>query len=87
MHHQYGLALFKPVPSEFMRPGSVGLFDANGNWNLIASLDDPDSLADTGLRAPATEIEKMPRDEASSLEPKVSYGVVQEAGNFSDCPG
>ena len=85
-HHRYGLALLEPVSSHSMRPGSVGFFGANGSWNSIASLDDADSLDRAHLRASATELERMPRDEALSLDPKISSDVIQQDGEFSKDP-
>lgn len=82
-HHGYGLALFEPISCNSLRPASVGFFGADGNWNLIAMLDDLNSVVRAGMRAPATQIEVMERNEASSSEPKVSSNVVQENGDFS----
>jgi hypothetical protein len=37
-NHPYGTALYKPQSSRNFHPGSIGYFDAVGNWNPVADL-------------------------------------------------
>jgi hypothetical protein len=34
-HHPFGHALYFPINSEDIRPGSVGFFDHHGHWHIL----------------------------------------------------
>ena len=54
--HPYGHALYHPTSTKELRPGSVGFFNTEGLWNLVAHLEDPESLAKHKLRSPTQSL-------------------------------
>ena len=77
IHHPYGYALYKPVSSSILKPGSCGYFDAQGAWNPIADLTSPASLQKYGLSIPKEELERIPIVENIAWGPKVSQRVTE----------
>lgn len=77
IHHPYGYALYKPVSSSILKPGSCGYFDAQGAWNPIADLTSPASLQKYGLSIPKEELERIPIEENIAWGPKVSQRVTE----------
>jgi hypothetical protein len=77
MLHPYGYALYKPVSSSILRPGSCGYFDAQGAWNPIADLTSPASLQKYGLSIPREELERIPTEENVAWGPKISQRVTE----------
>ena len=73
--HPFGIAMYRPLPSSVFSPGSCGYFDNNGSWNLIAHLDNTESLLRKGLEPPAEDLEKAPVDNGITWGPMISSNV------------
>ena len=73
-HHPHGYAIYEPVSSADLRPGSCGFFDDSGGWTTIAQLDDPEKLIEDGFELPAS-LEKVDDKIERSWNPKCSAGV------------
>jgi hypothetical protein len=82
-HHPYGYALYKPMSSTILKPGSCGYFDSLGAWNPIANLDDVQSLQKYGLQPPKERLEKAPPEENITWGPKVSQNVTEQRMDLS----
>jgi|SRR5271155_4429483 len=80
--HHHGYALYKPVSSDLMRPGSCGYFDDSGSWNPILDLSDPQSLQKHGL-TPPKELTPAPVENNISWGPKASQGVTEQKIDIS----
>jgi hypothetical protein len=76
-HHPYGYALYKPVLSSTLKPGSCGYFDTQGNWQPLVDLTSPNSLQKYGLSSPKEELESISPEENISWGPKVSRRVTE----------
>lgn len=50
--HSFGLALYHPVSTRVLRPGSVGYWNSDGIWQPVAFLDDSASLKKMRLESP-----------------------------------
>ena len=79
-NHPYGHALYHPVSTRDLRPGSVGFFNAMGVWNPIAHLEDSESLTRHGLRFPTQSLTAARPERISKWTPKVSEHVSQKIG-------
>jgi hypothetical protein len=75
--HNHGYALYKPVSSDLMRPGSCGYFDDSGSWNPILDLNDGKSLQKHGL-CPPKGLNLAPVEDNISWGPKTSQGVTEQ---------
>ena len=82
-HHPYGYALYHPVSTRDMRPGSVGFFDSLGVWNPIAHLEDSESLTRSGLRFPTRSLTVARTERIKEWTPKVSANVTETAGGVN----
>jgi hypothetical protein len=76
-HHPYGYAMYKPVSSNILKPGSCGYFDSLGTWNPFVDLTSPSSLQKYGLSSPKEELERIPSEENTDWGPKVSRSVTE----------
>ena len=76
-HHPYGYAMYKPVSSNILKPGSCGYFDSLGTWNPFVDLTSPSSLEKYGLSSPKEELERIPSEENTDWGPKVSRSVTE----------
>jgi hypothetical protein len=75
--HHYGYALYKPVSSGLMQPGSCGYFDGSGSWNPILDLGDTQSLQKHGV-GQARGLERAPIEDNITWGPKTSQGVSEK---------
>ena len=73
-HHPHGYAIYEPISSTVLRPGSCGFFDESGGWTTVAQLDDIESLKRSGFVPPAPLEETQDRI-TRSWHPKCSSGV------------
>jgi hypothetical protein len=69
--HPYGTALYKPQSSRTFHPGSVGYFDAVGNWNPIADLVVNTELPSTPFLPPPSDELILAPEESQTWGPKV----------------
>lgn len=74
-NHPFGVALYRPLPTSILRPGSLGYFDEFGAWNLIAHLAEGPSLLAKGLGELEGEIAVAPPDDGIKWGPKISSGT------------
>ena len=78
-NHPFGVALYRPLPTSILRPGSLGYFDEFGSWNLIAHLAElegpievrPNLLA-KGLGKLDHKIDTAPPEDGIKWGPKMS---------------
>lgn len=70
--HPFGVALYRPLPTSILRPGSLGYFDEFGAWNLIAHLADGPELLAKGLDKLEDEIAMAPPEDGIKWGPKIS---------------
>lgn len=82
-HHPYGLALFHPVSTNTIQPGSVGFFNDLGFWNPIAHLEDLSTLQKHGLKPPREPLERSPPERIIRWTPRTSSRVTQKLLGFS----
>lgn len=73
-HHPHGYAIYEPVSSTDLRPGSCGFFDDSGGWTTIAQLDDVESLKRAGFELPPP-LEEAHDKITRSWHPKCSSDV------------
>ena len=73
-HHSHGYALYEPVSSLDLKPGSCGYFDENGKWATITQLNDLEKVKEDGYEAPVNL--EVAQDKINrSWYPKCSEGV------------
>ena len=70
-----GKALYNPVSSSELRPGSVGFFDHEARWHNICNLDDEASLKRCSLTAATLEIRMLTDRHVEWREPFLSKGI------------
>ena len=71
-NHPFGVALYRPLPTSILRPGSLGYFDEFGSWNLIAHLAEGPNLLAKGLGKLDHEIHIAPPEDGIKWGPKMS---------------
>ena len=71
-NHPFGVALYRPLPTSILKPGSLGYFDEFGGWNLIAHLAEGPALHAKGLGKLEDEIDIAPLDDGITWGPKIS---------------
>lgn len=74
-NHPYGTAVYSPLPYRDFHPGSVGYFDANGNWNHITDLSNPAVLEADQYTAPPEPLHLAPPDTHIEWGPKASRNI------------
>lgn len=74
-NHPYGTAVYSPLPYRDFHPGSVGYFDANGDWNHITDLSNPATLAADQYTAPPEPLHLAPPDTHIEWGPKASRNI------------
>ncbi|MCJ1246416.1 hypothetical protein MMC30_003623 [Trapelia coarctata] len=74
-HHPQGYALYEPISTEVLKPGACGYFDRYGSWNVVAQLDDPESLQKHGFLDPSEELQADHDKRKVVWGPKCSVGV------------
>ena len=77
-HHPHGYAVYEPVSSTDLRPGSCGFFDDSGGWTTIAQLDDIESLKRAGFEPPP------PLEEAHDLQNRAFSKPVEDGKRLVD---
>jgi hypothetical protein len=73
--HSYGLPLYKPTSTRLMRPGSVGYFNALGDWAPVTKLDTIPADGERGLKPPEEELETARYVPITDWSRKYSQGV------------
>jgi len=72
-NHPFGVALYRPLPTSILRPGSLGYFDEFGSWNPIAHLAESDDLLAKGLGELNNNlIDIAPSEDGIKWGPKIS---------------
>lgn len=74
-NHPYGTAVYRPLPYRDFHPGSVGYFDANGDWNHITDLSNPAALEADQYTAPPEPLHLAPPDTHIEWGPKASRNI------------
>ena len=82
-HYPYGYALFHPVSNRILKPGSVEYLDELGFWNLIANLEDPESLSRHGLTSPSAPLSRAKPSQIKQWTPKLSSAVNEVSYGFT----
>jgi len=78
-HLSYGHALYKPVSTGIMHPGSAGFLDENGNWTSVFDITDKASLSKAGLETPSkNDLEYLENGTTITfVDPWTSDGLTQ----------
>jgi hypothetical protein len=74
-HHPFGIALYRPLPSDSFKPGACGYFDEFGHWNPICDVEDSISLEIKGLNLLEDPIERAPLDQGITWAAKLSVNM------------
>lgn len=74
-NHPYGTAVYRPLPYREFHPGSVGYFDANGDWNHITDLSNPEALQADQYSPPAEALQLATPDSRIEWGPKASRNI------------
>ena len=73
--HAYGFALYKPKPSNSLKPGSCGYFDETSNWNPILNIKDIKQNDSHGVKPMTDSFLKEADPQTYVWGPKYSTGV------------
>lgn len=78
--HPFGLALYHPISSRDLKPGSVGFLDSLGHWTPIAHLEESESLSKNGLRFPTHSLTLARTECITGWTPKMGTGSTERSG-------
>jgi hypothetical protein len=78
--HPFGLALYHPVSSRDLKPGSVGFLDSLGYWTPIAHLEESESLSKNGLKLPTHPLTLARTERITGWTPKTGTGSTERSG-------
>ncbi len=76
-NHPYGMALYKPLSTKVLRPGSVGYWNDLGDWNPIAQLDSEHSLQLQAFKVPEEELQRAKFQPITEWDRKYSILVTE----------
>lgn len=82
-NHPYGTAVYRPIPFRDFHPGSVGYFDANGEWNIITDLSNATTLQSSNLSPVPEPLQRAPTDSHIEWGPKASRNINSRKAEFS----
>jgi hypothetical protein len=73
--HDYGRALYHPVKTTALRPGSCGYFDEDERWKAVVDFNDAKALEKYNLAKPKEEFKRGEPDTTAEWGELCSVGV------------